>query len=276
MTLKRIIFLLLCFTLFLNSSCVPSSEGNITAVIELFNGIWINRAHTYNDLMPEIDKELGRNKVTFIQYYVDSKDDHPFPRLSCDESEERMIYYMKDKGLPTAFFNGGSCLMGIPGGDTPKLRVEALKKIILDNVSIINSTAAPIKLSGACYNEEKDSYLIEVKIEALQDIDFKDIKLFYALTENNIPFAAINGDKIHHFVFREFLRSKDEKDKIVIPGIPLKLSKKGDKLETSISFDINSKLYINELNVVVFVQDTVSKLIIQGIEIPIRNGYKKD
>jgi hypothetical protein len=38
----------------------------------------------------------------------------------------------------------------------------------------------------------------------------------------------------------------------------------------------DSNLYINELNIVVFVQDLTSKLILQGIEIPIRNGYKKD
>jgi len=273
-TKKSIIIMLLCFISFLRCGCIYLSESNNTiAVIEVFNATWLNRSPYYSFAMEELDKELGRNKVIFINYYVQSTDDHPFPRLSCDESENRMKYYMEDGGLPTAFFNGGEYMKGLPGGDNES-RLEALKKILIEKISKINSISTPIRLSGACFTEEKDSYLLELKIEALEDITFNNLQLFYALTENNIPFATITGDKIHHFVFREFLRSRDEKDKIALTGIPLKLSKKGDKFETTLSFDINSELYINELNVVVFVQDFTSKLILQGIEIPIRNGYR--
>jgi len=273
-TKKNIIIMLLCLIIFLPLSCISFSEGNTIAVIEVFNATWLHKSPFYSIVMSQIDKELGRNKVIFINYYVDSIDDHPFPRLSCDESEIRMDYYMKDHGLPTAFFNGGEYLKGLPGGNTSESRTEALKKTLIEKIKKINSISTPIRISGACFTEEKDSYLLEIKIEALEDITFKNIQLFYALTENNIPFTAINTDKIHHFVFREFLRSKDEKSKIDTPGIPLKLTKKGDKVETTLSFNINSELYINELNVVVFVQDLTSKLILQGIKIPIKNGYK--
>jgi len=72
----------------------------------MFHAVWLNRGH-FTQAYAELGEELDKNKVQFIQYYVDSTADHPFPRLSCKESEDRMKWYMPDKSVPTVFFNGG-------------------------------------------------------------------------------------------------------------------------------------------------------------------------
>jgi len=273
---KKIIILLLCLVIFLPSNCVKPKEGNkgnTLCIVEMFHAVWLNRGH-FTQAYIELGDELDSNKVQFIQYYVESTADHPFPRLSCRESEDRMKYYMEDAGLPTIFFNGVLKIRGTPTGlkdDSFKARVDIVKEKMLENISIVNSYTSPIKISGSCLNIGSNTYQIDINVEALDNIEFNDLRLFIALTENNIPFVAINGTKIHPFVFREFIKPEEMKDKNGIEGIPITLSKTGDKHETSFSFDLNTELYKKELNIVAFVQDYTKKIILQGYGITLNN-----
>jgi hypothetical protein len=271
---KRVIIILICFAVFLTSGCIPLNEGSkrdTVCVLEMFNAVWLQKSPFYNQRLPEIDKEFGKEKALCINYYVQSKDDHPFPRLSCEEAEDRMKYLMKDQGLPTAFFNDVLIMKGLYSDGSPESVPDKLREKMFENIAKINLLSSPIKISGKCNKKENNTFQIEIKIEVLNDLDFKDLQLFLALTENNIPYKDISGEKIHYFVFREFLRPKEFKEKKTEPGIPLTISKKGDKYETTFSFDLNTELYKNELNIVAFVQDYSKKVILQGVGIPFKN-----
>jgi hypothetical protein len=93
-----------------------------------------------------------------------------------------------------------------------------------------------------------------------------NLQLVSALTESNIPYNAISGQKIHYFVFREYLKPKEIKGSV---GIPITLSKPGDKYSTEFTFELNTDLYKNELNLIFFVQDMTQKTIFQGKIIPV-------
>ena len=145
---------------------------------------------------------------------------------------------------------------------------------MIENISIVNSYTSPVKITGSCLNKENNTYQIDLKVEALDNIEFNDLRLFFALTENDIPYTAINGIKIHPFVFREFIKPEELKDKNGVEGIPITLSKRGDNYKTNFTFDLNTELYKNELNIVVFVQDYTKKIILQGYGIPLNNEIK--
>jgi hypothetical protein len=245
-------------------------EKYTLAVVESFTAIWLLQEVWYAWSRDMINQELGPNRVAFITYYIDSTDDHPFPRLSCKESEERMKWYMpEDHGIVRMFFNGTDFIRGVPNQEDNSF--EAKRKVVKDaivkQINQVNQNNPPIKITATCTNLEKNSYRVSVAVQKLGPIKFSNLQLIAALTESNIPYTAINGEKIHYFVFREFVKPKEVKDTI---GIPVNLDATGSSFTTEFTFDLNTELYKNELNLVFFVQDMTQKNILQGVVVPLK------
>lgn len=239
------------------------NNGDTVAIVEDFDAIWLMKSFVFDQPKKELLEELGANRLVYITYYVDSTDDHPFPRLSCQESWNRMKWYMNDKGIPTYFFNGTDYQKGIPsdGEDQANDIKNALKKKIL----AVNRRVSPIKLTPSCTHLENNTFQIKVEVERLGDVPFANLQLVCVLTESNIPYKAYNRG-IHHYVFREFLKPKEIKDTI---GIPINLAVAGGKYNTEFTFELNTDLYKNDLNLIFFVQDMTQKTILQGKIIPL-------
>lgn len=90
--LRRFIAVVMTVFLFSHFGCI-SPSGNTVAVTELYTATWCLGCIFSHKAIDEIYKEYGRDKFIAIEYYVDSTADHPYPRLSCKESEDRMKGY---------------------------------------------------------------------------------------------------------------------------------------------------------------------------------------
>ena len=252
--------------MFSNSGCM-SPSGNTVTVTELFTAIWcIGCVHSHYAI-DEIYKDYGRDKFVAIEYYVDSTADLPYPRLACKESEDRMKWYMSDKGLPTAFFNGSDYLKGNPNMDDDSYEGKRanMKKNYIKMMEKHNAILPSVQIWATCkQTDTADNYTISLSVKALDKLTYSSLMLNIALVESNIEFNAINGDKIQNHVFREWIKPPEVKDTI---GIPLTLTKTGDLYKTEFPFHLNTELYKKDLSIILFVQDMETKSILQGLEI---------
>jgi hypothetical protein len=249
--------------------CTQSSTSETVAIVEKFGAIWCLGDVYYNETLPKLSEELSSSRIIFLHYYVDSTDDHPFPRLSCQESSDRMKWYMKDRGIPTIYFNGTDYVKGNPNTDagTSDGRREACYDLLKNKILSINPKPPAVSLNLSCTKKEIGELEIKASCKVLEDISYKDLHLLLCLTESKIPYVAINGDKIHYFVFREWIQPTEFKGNV---GIPMTLTKINDQFETIISYKLNTELFKNELNLVVFVQDFETKSILQGLQLPLK------
>ncbi len=250
-----------------------------TVLGELFTAIWCTNCVHSHSAMDRLYEELGKERVVFIEYYVDSTDDHPSPRLSWVESEQRMKWYQSDKGLPTIYFDGTDYIKGVPTGladssDEGKAKAmydsyskkiqEKLKEPSLVNISLKSSFDSAKKVGRA-----------SATVTALDNIPYKDPRIYFALTESNIPFVAINGDKFHYFVLRDFITPKND-DLNDYLGTPMKLStgetfgKKGDTFDINVEYKLKDIYNLTNVSLIVFVQDNITKKVLQTMEFPVK------
>lgn len=265
---KKVIlyFLILFLVMFPNLGCM-SSSGNTVTVTELFTATWCISCTFSHSAIDEIYKEYGRDKFVAIEYYVDSTTDHPYPRLSCKESENRMKWYMSDKGLPTAFFNGIDYLKGVPNMDDDSYegRMARMKESYVGKMEQYNAILPSVQIWATSKKiDSADNYTISLSVKALDKLTFSSLMLNIALIESDIEFHAINGDKIQNHVFREWIKPPENKDTI---GIPLTMTTTGELYKTEFPFHLNTELYKKDLSIILFVQDMETKVILQGLEI---------
>jgi thiol-disulfide isomerase/thioredoxin len=256
-----------------------------TVLGELFTAIWCQNCPFSHRAMDRLYEELGKERVVFIEYYVDSTADHPSPRLSWVESEQRLKWYQSDQGLPTIYFDGTDYIKGVPTGladdsDAGKEKAmydgyskkiqEKLKEPSLVNISVRSSFDSAVRVGRA-----------SATITALDNIPYKDPRVYFALTESNIPYVAINKDTIHHFVLRDFITPKND-DLNDYLGTPMKLStgetfgKKGDIFDISVEFKLLDIYNLSNVSLIVFVQDNVTKKVLQTMECPVKVVNLKD
>lgn len=266
MKLKKVVVLFFIgLLLFTGNSCM-SPIGQTVAVIENFTSTWLNRKY-HSDAIQQLLTEHSREEMVLIRYYVDSTADHPAPRLSCEESEERMKWYMADKGFPTSFFNGTDYLKGTPNleDDSWEGRIKAIKEAFNGKIMEVNARIPQVSIGATCKkNETKDDFTIEVSVKAIDKVTSSSLQLNIALVESNIAYKAINGENMHFHVFREWIKPPEITDTI---GIPLTIEEFGDQFDTEFTYHLNSELYQQDLAIVMFVQDLNSKVILQGLEI---------
>jgi hypothetical protein len=249
-----------------------------TVLGELFTAIWcLNCIHSHY-AMDRLFEEMGKEKVAWIEYYVDSTDDHPKPRLSCPESEQRMKWYMSDKGIPNIFFDGTDYIKGIPNLEDDS--VEAKRKAMYDayKKKVIEKSKEPSLVSisaRSLFDSNLKTGSVTASISALDNIPFKDPRIYFALTESSIPYVAINSDKMHYFVLRDFITPLND-DLHDYLGTPMKLSsgttfgKKGDTFQIDVNFKLLDIYNLTNLSLVIFVQDNVTKKVMQTQVYPVK------
>ena len=259
------LFIMLFF--FSGTNCM-SPSGHTVMVMENINAIWLNRWYV-SEAIHRLHGEHTRDQLVLIRYYVDSTEDHPFPRLSCKEAEERMKWYMtSDHGIPMTFFNGTEYIKGSipnPDDDTMEGRIKAYKEFCEKKMTEVNARVPPITIWASCKKSEAENeYTLDVSVKAKATLSYSSLMLNIALVESNIPYSAINGEVMHFQVFREWIKPPEIKDTI---GIPLNLSRFGDLFQKQFAFHLDTELYKKDLSIILFVQDGETKTILQGLEI---------
>jgi len=267
MKLKKMIVCQILMLFLLSGINCMSPTFSTVMVMENFTSTWVNRWYV-SEAIRQLHEEHTRNQLVLIRYYVESTSDLPYPRLSCKETEDRMKWYMEDKGLQTSFFNGTEYLKGSipnPEDDTMEGRIKAYKEYCNKKALEINARIPPISIAASCKKSEtKDDFAFKVSVKAIDQLSSTSLQLNIALVESNIPYDAINGEKVHFQVFREWIKPPEIKESI---GIPISLKEFGDEFETQFTYHVNSELFKNDLSIILFVQDMKTKAILQGLQI---------
>ena len=249
-----------------------------TVLGELFTSVWCINCVFSHYAIDRLSQEMGTEKIAWIEYYVDSTDDLKTVRLAYIESEQRMKWYMTDNGIPQIFFDGTDSLKGVPLLDDDSY--QAKRKAMYDNYKkkIVENSKQPSLVSLTArtkYDSNNKTASISASVIALDNIPFKDPRIYFALTESSIPYGAINGDKIHHFVLRDFISPLNNNEKDYL-GIPLKLpsgvvfGKKGDAVQVEVNFKLLDIYNISNVSLIAFVQDNVTKKVIQTQVYPVK------
>jgi sugar lactone lactonase YvrE len=249
-----------------------------TVLGELFTAIWCLNCVYSHYAMDRLFLEMGKENVAFIEYYVQSTDDQATARLAYIESEQRMKWYMSDQGIPDIFFDGTDHIKGIPNlsdsSDEAKRRTmyDAYKKKIIEkskDPSLVSITAR------SKFDSNNKTGSVTASVIALDNIPYKDPRIYFALTEHNIPYVAINGDKKHYFVLRDFITPLNDNKNDYL-GTPMKLptggvfGKKGDSFQIDVNFKLLDIYNLSNLSMIVFVQDNVTKKVLQTQVYPVK------
>jgi len=249
-----------------------------TVLGELFTAIWCLNCVYSHYAMDRLFAEMGKEKVAFIEYYVDSVPDQATVRLAWIESEQRMKWYMSDKGIPDIFFDGTDHIKGIPNLNEDT--IEAKRKFMYDayKKKIIEKATEPSLVTIAArsvFDSNTQSGKVTAAIKALDNIPFRDPRIYFALIENDIPYTAINGDKYHYFVLRDFVTPANDNLHDYL-GTPMKLTsgetfgKKGDFFTIDVDFKILPVYNLSNMSLVIFVQDNVTKKVLQTQVYPVK------
>ena len=186
---------------------------------------------------------------------------------------------MTDKGIPCTFFDGTDYLKGIPnteGSPTIKEKEEYMYQSYLAKVVEKSKKASPVTLNvESVYSSKHRTGKVHATVKAVDSIAYKDPHIYFTLTESNIPYASVNGDKVHNFVLRDFITPAND-DELDYLGTPMKLPSgdtfgtKNDRFEVDVDFSLQDFYNAANVSLVVFVQDNVTKEVLQSATYPVQ------
>ena len=247
-----------------------------TVLGELFTATWcINCVHSHT-AMNSLHYEMGKEKVVWLEYYVQSTEP---VRLVSPDSELRKKWYQSDDGLPTIYFDGTDYLKGLPNSEETKTE-EGKRKVMYEayRAKVVEKLKQPSVISIGVqnfYDSSTKKGKASATITALDNVPFRDPRIYFVLTENHIYFESLNKDIWHHFVVRDMLSPAND-DKHDYLGTPMKLSsgesfgRKGDVYTLEVDYSILDIYNLSNMSLVVFIQDNVTKTVLQSAEVPVK------
>jgi len=163
----------------------------------------------------------------------------------------RLSYYGL-QGTPTAWFDGGNQVVG--GNHTQSMYGSYLPKYNLRK-NIQSSFTLDVEGSHSGFVD----YELNITIEKVAAVSSTNLKLHVVVTESDILQSWQGQSELHHV---ERLMAPNQN------GTPLDFSG-GDVLEKTVNFTMNPDWVNENCEVVIFVQDSQTKEIMQGIKRPL-------
>lgn len=265
-----------------------ADAGTSNVLLELFTGSNCPPCVAADLATAGIERVFDRKDVIVLRYHQHIGHD----QLCNADSEARFGLYYKARATPTLLLNGRS--VGSVGGplQAAPFYFEQLKDIVknaLDDKK--NATTLKIDLNA----EAKEGVLhLSAKVTGLPEKDTENLRLRMVLAEDEIPFVASNGIRLHEMIVRAM--PGDPKGIAVKDGelsytaeLPLAKFRRQlvdylDAYEESNSISFKQKpLALEKLSFVAFVQNDAEgksndKAILQSAVVPVSGKieYVKD
>ncbi len=157
---------------------------------------------------------------------------------------------------------------GITG--TPTVMIQGIIKRSAGSITSAMLDAEKVKTSPITVSVSEmgnTSRTVNVKVTTVGSKPGSNYRLYAAIAERQLDLATPNGEKVHHNVFRKFLTSAD--------GDLILLADTGNGVERTFNYTVDSKWKESETYVVVWVQDAVTKEVLNsGTKFDLTSGVQ--
>ncbi|RMH73768.1 MAG: hypothetical protein D6675_01730 [Gemmatimonadetes bacterium] len=217
--------------------CVEQFSRQRVVVQEQFTGAWCQNCLLYADPAADaLAEEFGPTQLLSVHYHIRAG---LFDDFEIAEGVARLNYYALNNSLPHAVFDGS---VVITGGD-PSTEDVYRQQI---NTQLADEPPVGILLTGTLGAGE-----ITAKIKAFEQLANPGLTVQFVITESDLTHPS---PPIHfNYVVRDML-----------PPASITLPNEGDQTEVSRSFVLDDSWNMDEIQLVVFVQDDNTKVILQG------------
>lgn len=236
--IKRTAMLGLAAVILLTAVQAPSAERVVLA--EMFGGTWCGYCPEAHAALQAISEERGETEFVALYYHIGGAD--PF-RTS--ESQARASWYGVG-GVPHVKFDGVETCVGVY--ENLALTVGWYDGIIDGRRAI----PSPLTIDSAG-QISSDSGYITVDIVARDTVGYSPIQAQFVLIENDVFYNSNEYD----FTVRDML-----------PAEALTLAAPGDSIQITRNFVVDPTWNYENMRVVVLVEDTVLKEIVQAHMLP--------
>jgi len=228
--------------LLLSITIVATAQVSKTIMVEHFTNSVCSVCNILNPgILSNIDNQ--GNIIHLSIHPSKPYDECLFSQQNPTEQDNRAIYYNIFNATPRLVINGQVIQSGTD------YSADALYDSYENQTSPISITMLQTK--------QNDQLDIEATITTEASNDLQDLRLHVMAVERVVDYNAPNGEMMHHDVFRQLLTEDG--------GIPISLeSGVGESVQMTLTKDILSNWVKDEMYAIAFVQNEVTKEIIQS------------
>jgi thiol-disulfide isomerase/thioredoxin len=199
-----------------------------------------------NDTLDHIMEDYG-DSICLIRYHAwwPSSSD-PFYQANIPENTARIYYYGADY-VPHLWIDG----VIDAGAERDEWREMVLNEL--------RGTRSPVIIELECtYDSLDNTGIVIATLNGTGQMDPQDLRLRYAIIENNLYFPSPNGEVWHHQTFRDMFPD--------VNGVPVTLNMGSIIVDTQ-SFVIDTSWDWRNCEIVVFLQDDADHQVYQSARI---------
>lgn len=241
-----------------------------TILGEYFAADWCEFCPAGHMALPELHQKYTKDEIVFMTYYNDCMESTP-ERLCFSEGETRMKWY-NPVGIHVALILNGTTIK--EGGYNDG--VTTMTKEYDELIKGLSPMKTPVSLSGSA-NWDPTSHTLQVgaTLQCLQEMNWKNPRLYCVLAEHGIAFNAKNGVKEHNYVIRDFLALPNPENNEAF-GSPVWgmdgeiLSKSQDQWQGHLETLVDPLVKMENAFCLLFVQDNETKQVYQARYVPLQ------
>ncbi len=235
---KRTVMLGLAAVILLAAS--PAQPADRVVLAEMFGGTWCGYCPESHAALQVLTEEYGDEQFVALYYHIGGAD--PF-RTS--ESQARASWYGVG-GVPHVRFDGVETCVGV------YQNLEATTAWYRGVIDGRHAISTPLVMSSTGHVQADTGY-VTVDIKAVETVGYSPIQAQFLLIENDV----YHNSNEYDFTVRD-----------VLPVEALTLSSPGDSVQITRNFSIDPTWNYENMRVVVFVEDTGLKEIVQAHMMP--------
>lgn len=225
--------LLYSLIFFLLAGSISAQETNRQVLVEHFTNTYCSNCAGRNPALYGVMEEFG-NSLHHITYFPSVPYNQcPLYNYNPAGNGARQNFY-GILATPTLYVNGLAA----------SSRADGFRDAV--NAQISQTARLLISVEETTGSERE----VAVSLTGQTNGEFSDFRLFVALVERNLEFAADNGETEHFNVFRKMLTANGG-DQINVPGL-------GETTTFDFTTNVESSIAIDEAYILAYVQDLVT------------------